>query len=150
MPGTETALVRDILRLLALHGIPAWRQNTGGMANPAGRYVAFGNPGAPDISGIIPDFGRALYIEVKRPGNRPTAEQWAFLLHAQRAGAFAFWTDSVEYVIRAIPYMKQGHWIETDHDYAQHFSDLRWTARDLQPPASAAKPRRKNATQRRR
>jgi hypothetical protein len=51
------------------------------------------NIGQPDISGCIS--GRAVVIEVKRPGESPTENQRAHLRKWENAGALAFWTDSV-------------------------------------------------------
>lgn len=51
------------------------------------------NIGQPDISACIS--GRAVVIEVKRPGESPTENQRAHLRKWERAGALAFWTDSV-------------------------------------------------------
>jgi hypothetical protein len=49
--------------------------------------------GNPDIVGCIGS--RAVVIEVKRPGESPTENQRAHLRKWGRAGALAFWTDSV-------------------------------------------------------
>tara|TARA_Y100000034_G_C6615687_1_gene268251 strand:+ start:173 stop:478 length:306 start_codon:yes stop_codon:yes gene_type:complete len=56
----------------------------------------YGTSGISDIVGVKD--GRALYIEVKRQGQRPTELQMNFLEEKENHGAMAFWTDSVEKV----------------------------------------------------
>lgn len=56
------------------------RTNVGAAYTRSGRLIRFGRAGRPDITGIYlrPDgVGQALYIEVKRPGERiqPDSEQ---------------------------------------------------------------------------
>ena len=51
--------------------------------------------GFPDLMGVIPG-GRALFIEVKAPGNKPTELQLRHLEAFRAKGAMAFWADSVE------------------------------------------------------
>ena len=53
-------------------------------------------PGFPDLLGVIPGSGRACFIEVKRPGNKPTPAQFAFLETVRAKGAISFWADSVD------------------------------------------------------
>lgn len=52
-------------------------------------------PGFPDLLGVIPGSGRACFIECKRPGNKPTEAQAAFLAIVKAKGAIAYWADSV-------------------------------------------------------
>lgn len=52
--------------------------------------------GFPDLVGCFPPSGRAVYIEVKAPGNKPTELQTRFLEVLRSKGAIAFWADSVE------------------------------------------------------
>lgn len=53
-------------------------------------------PGFPDLLGVIPGSGRACFVECKRPGNKPTKAQTAFLAIVKAKGAVAYWADSVE------------------------------------------------------
>jgi hypothetical protein len=55
-----------------------------------GSVYSMGNP---DIVGCVG--ARAVVIEVKRPGESPTENQRAHLRKWEKAGALAFWTDSV-------------------------------------------------------
>ena len=52
-------------------------------------------PGFPDIHGML-SAGRAFYIEVKRPGNKATAEQADFIAKVQSGGGIAGVCYSVE------------------------------------------------------
>lgn len=53
--------------------------------------------GVSDILGVLPN-GRALAIEVKRPGGKPTEAQQLFLHEVNRAGGLAFTASSVDEV----------------------------------------------------
>ncbi len=101
---TETALVRQCLDYLAFRGIMAWRQNSGAMVGEykgKRRFVRFaGVKGLSDIAGVLPD-GRALYIEVKRPGKSPTVEQTNFLDRVKKLGGVALWVIDVKQLMEA-------------------------------------------------
>jgi len=100
-------LERDIqkacLMLLRVHPKVAavWRQNSGTFTeqNQDGsmRYIsAHTMPGLPDIMGFLKG-GRMFAFEVKRPGNRATPLQQAFIDRANAAGALAaVVTDAAE------------------------------------------------------
>ena len=65
-------------------------------------YVRFNTiRGFPDIHGCLKG-GRALYVEVKRPGRKPTEDQADFLEQATKAGALAFVACSIDDVITAL------------------------------------------------
>lgn len=61
----EGLVVKACLDLLAMRGVKAWRQNTGGVYDKTGRFVRFGVVGAADITGIMPISGRRLEVECK-------------------------------------------------------------------------------------
>jgi hypothetical protein len=95
----ESDILSGILRALRIHPAVAHfeRQNTGAFSVVEGkskRFVRFGSPGRPDITGHLKG-GRALYIEVKRPSGRVTPEQKDFIARATRDGALAFVARSV-------------------------------------------------------
>lgn len=104
----EAEVQRAILDTLRFLGVDCWRANTGAVAaehKGRSRFVRFGVKGQSDILGILPGSGRFLAIEVKRPGNRPTADQVAFLMRVNDAGGIAFWATSartVEHAIKAL------------------------------------------------
>ena len=56
--------------------------------------------GFSDLLGAIPPHGRAIFLEVKRPGRKPTAAQRAFLEARRAEGAVAFCADSVDSALR--------------------------------------------------
>lgn len=56
-------------------------------------------PGFPDLLGRS-KAGRWVAIEVKRPGEKPRADQVAFLDLFRGQGAIAFWASSVESALR--------------------------------------------------
>lgn len=72
----EGALLRTILDGLAAHRIPRWRIGVGAF-KVGERYVKMGDAGLPDIVALVPGAG-VLFIEVKSPAGRLTAEQRAF------------------------------------------------------------------------
>lgn len=55
--------------------------------------------GFPDLLGVTGE-GRAVFIEVKRPGERPRKNQQEFLARLRATNAIAFWADSVESALR--------------------------------------------------
>ena len=65
-----------------------------GMAAHQGGYSTI-PAGFPDLVGVVPPQGRAIYIEVKAPGNQPTELQTRYLELLRGKGALAFWADSV-------------------------------------------------------
>jgi hypothetical protein len=102
----EKEVQRDILDWLEKAGVWAWRSNRGAFGathNGKRRFVTFGVCGQSDISGILPESGRALFIVVKRPGAPgPTPEQQWFIDTANRNGALAFVARSVAEVEAAL------------------------------------------------
>src|SRR6185312_13468718 len=75
--ASEREVQRAVVAAFALWGIDAERQNTGGMLNPKGRYVAFGEPGNSDLHGELPahfapNNGKRWMCEVKREGFDPS------------------------------------------------------------------------------
>jgi hypothetical protein len=73
---TETEIKQAILQYLAARRIYAWSVNVGAawMPGKGGKMqlVRFNKKGQPDIAGVVKALGgKALYIEVKRPGENP-------------------------------------------------------------------------------
>ena len=52
--------------------------------------------GFPDLLGVVPGSGRAVFIEVKAAGCKPTELQLRMLALLKAKGAVAFWADSVD------------------------------------------------------
>ena len=76
-----------------------YRRNTGAMSgtyNGKKRFVRFSEPGQADLWGVQPKTARHCEIEIKRPGQKPTEAQYAWLFSCEALGAIAFWADSIE------------------------------------------------------
>ena len=83
------------------HNVALVHVDSGGASFRQGQAVHQGGhsatpAGFPDLVGVIPPTGRALYIEVKAPGGKPTELQIRMLELLRGKGAIAFWADSVE------------------------------------------------------
>lgn len=98
---SETALVKACLQLLALRGIPSWRNNSGALA-VGKRFVRFGHPGSSDILGILAPGGRLLAVECKTATGRLSPAQRAFLDNVTRAGGLALVVRDVAQLDRAL------------------------------------------------
>ena len=98
----ETDIVRACLTYLrVVRRWPAWRNQTGAL-RAGKRFIRFGEVGSADILGLLPPTGKLLAIECKRPGNRPTAAQAAWLDMVGRAGAVALVVDSIDSLARQL------------------------------------------------
>jgi hypothetical protein len=101
----ESDILRSCLDLLRLRGVFAWRVNSGAVAgeyNGRRRFVRFhGAPGCADIIGILPG-GRFLAVECKRPGNKPTPQQTAFLEAVRQQGGLALVVSDVRDLAAAL------------------------------------------------
>ena len=104
----EKEVQTDVLKWLNECGfIWAWRRNVGAMPMPqrggSPRWVSFGQKGMSDVEGVIiltlpgDDYPLAVHleVEVKRPGQKPTPHQMAWLAAHATAGSVAVWADSV-------------------------------------------------------
>lgn len=97
----EKDIQKAILQALKLHPMVAFvgRFNSGVAVNTDGnvsRYTRFNTvAGFPDIHGMLQG-GTAFYIEVKRPGGKPSDEQRDFLALIKRNGGRGGIAYSVE------------------------------------------------------
>ena len=99
---TEHEIQNAILRYLSTRDdLRAWRQNTG-VAEIDGRRVAFGVPGAADISGVLAG-GRRLEIECKSAVGRQSNRQKAYEKMINRFGGLYVLARSVDDVRGALP-----------------------------------------------
>lgn len=99
----EQDVLRAIQDFLNYRGFRVRRRNVGGaFAMRLGReqFVRFSEPGAADLTGWEVGSGRAIEVEVKRPGARTHAKrqllQQQWLDSAKRDGVIAFRASSVE------------------------------------------------------
>lgn len=103
---SEQDLVRACLQYLELKGIPAWRQNQGGMLASYGgkkRFIRFaGIQGISDIIGLLPPAGRLIAVECKVGRNKPSEHQEAFLSQIKAAGGLAVVCYELDDLIKAL------------------------------------------------
>lgn len=64
--------------------------------------------GEPDVDGCLR--GRALKVEVKVPGERPTPLQMSVLRRWERAGALAGWVASVDELDELLAHLDEPGW----------------------------------------
>jgi hypothetical protein len=93
--ATESSILAAVRQYLVLRGIFHWRANQGAIPCEGGYRRFNGMRGVSDLLGVLPG-GRLLAIEVKRPGERPTPEQRAFLDTVTQLGGMAILVCSVE------------------------------------------------------
>lgn len=110
----EAEIMRRIQLAATAHGARLLRNNVGQAQTADGRVIRFGlaNPGGSDLIGWQPltitrehmgmSFARFIACEVKRPGGKPTAEQFAFLDAIRRAGGLAIVAHSEQELIQAL------------------------------------------------
>lgn len=89
----EATIENDILQYLQYRGIFCWRTHTG-------RYPP-ATPGMPDIVGVWK--GQMIAVEVKRPGQKPTKVQTAFIDKLKTSGALVIVASSVGDVQAGLP-----------------------------------------------
>lgn len=98
----ETALQNEIIGALCRNGCVARNHTVGNFYTSYGGRVAVGVHGESDIMGHRIADGRAFYIEVKLPGEKPRQDQQKFLDAMQRAGALAGCAHSVEEALEIV------------------------------------------------
>ena len=105
-PERESKIQRSIIVRLEHLGIMLWRRNVGAMQDEE-RFIRFGSPGQSDLWGIDSN-AKHWEIEVKRPGNRPTPKQLAWLKMMSSRGCVAFWADSANIAERVAESILRG------------------------------------------
>jgi hypothetical protein len=113
-PIRERDILSACLDALKMLGVEAERQNCGGFHDAKGHRVYFGK-GKLDIAAQLPD-GRKLEIEVKRPGKKPTEEQWRRIRQINRDNGCAFWVNDSAQVMHAVGRLLEGWWVEIEDD----------------------------------
>lgn len=99
----ETALQNRIIAELNRRGHFAQNHTVGTFLAPGdGRRVKIGNHGEADIWGFRKGDAKALFLEVKNPGEFPRKDQYAFLAAMKSMGAIAGWCTSVEEAIKIV------------------------------------------------
>lgn len=98
----EHNLQNQIIAALCAHGCVARNHTVGNFYTPYGGRVAVGTHGESDIMGHRLSDGKAIYIEVKMPGEHPREDQRKFLDAMRRTGAIAGCAHSVEEALELV------------------------------------------------
>ena len=98
----ETKLQNEIIAALCQNGCVARNHTVGQFYTKYGAIVNIGNHGEADIFGHRISDGKALYIEVKLPGESPRQDQARFLMAMRMAGAMAGCAHSVEEALEIV------------------------------------------------
>lgn len=96
MRKEETVLQNQIISALCLNGCVARNHTVGNFYTQYGGRVQVGTAGESDVMGHRISDGKALYIEVKLPGEHPRPDQQKFLDAMARAGAITGCAHSIE------------------------------------------------------
>ena len=94
--NAETILQNEIIVALCKNGCVARNHTVGQFYTKYGSIVNIGHHGEADIFGHRISDGKALYIEVKLPGEKPRDDQQKFLNAMRKTGAIAGCAHSVE------------------------------------------------------
>ncbi len=92
----ETILQNQIIAALCKNGCVAWNHTVGQFYTKYGTLINIGHHGEADIWGHRISDGKALYIEVKLPGEKPRPDQEKFLTAMRKTGAIAGCAHSIE------------------------------------------------------
>lgn len=98
----ETALQNQIIAALCMNGCVARNHTVGQFYTKYGAIVNIGQHGESDIFGHRIRDGKAIYIEVKLPGEKPRGDQERFLMAMRAAGAIAGCAHSVEEALNIV------------------------------------------------
>ena len=98
----ETKLQNRIIVALCDRGCYAVNHTVGDFYTKYGGRVSVGVPGEADIWGVRPPEGKAFFIEVKMPGEKPRQNQIDFLEAMKKSGAIAGWCTSVEDALKIV------------------------------------------------
>lgn len=96
----ETELQNKIIVALCEHGCVVRNHTVGQFYTKYGGIVNIGKHGEADIFGHRISDGKALYIEVKLPGEHPRPDQTRFLEAMRRTGAITGCAHSVEEALK--------------------------------------------------
>lgn len=100
---TEEHRIQNEIRLALTDTCVMFRVNVGAFRTADGRFITSGVPkGFPDLFGFRKSDGKAVFIEVKTPTGRPSAEQKKFLESMQKYGVIAGICRSKEDAINLI------------------------------------------------
>ena len=98
----ETTLQNKIIAALCMNGCVARNHTVGQFYTKYGAVVNIGHNGESDIFGHRTSDGKAIYIEVKLPGEKPRQDQLDFIEAMKNTGAIAGWCTSIEGALEII------------------------------------------------
>ena len=98
----ETILQNQIIVALCKNGCVARNHTVGQFYTKYGGIVNVGHHGESDITGHRRSDGKAIYIEVKLPGENPRPDQEKFLQAMANTGAIAGVAHSVEEALEIV------------------------------------------------
>lgn len=98
----ETVLQNQIIVALCQNGCVARNHTVGQFYTKYGAIVNIGNHGEADIWGHRMSDGKALYIEVKLPGEEPREDQQKFIDAMRKTGAIAGCAHSIEEALKIV------------------------------------------------
>lgn len=98
----ETILQNQIIVALCKNGCVARNHTVGQFFTKYGSIVNIGHHGESDIMGHRISDGRAIYIEVKLPGEHPRDDQQKFLQAMANTGAIAGVAHSIEEALEIV------------------------------------------------
>lgn len=101
---SANALTQHTLRVLAMKGYFAWRNNNGAVYDPTKKVFRANNAlkGVPDILGYRKTDARFLSIEIKAGKDKLSKEQADFLMGVTDAGGIAYIVRSIEDIEKLI------------------------------------------------
>lgn len=129
---TEMQLLGQAVEAARMFGVVLERSNTGAFPGNSGRLVRCGVKGDPDLRGTLPT-GRAVRVELKRPGFDPAKLRGAKLEHFRgqlsrmaelnARGEACWWASDVADVVRGLEILRDypHATIEFDPDMHNHF-----------------------------
>lgn len=98
----ETILQNEIIVALCKNGCVARNHTVGQFYTKYGGIVNIGHHGESDVTGHRMSDGRAIYIEVKLPGEHPRPDQKKFLEAMRKTGAISGCAHSVEEALEIV------------------------------------------------
>jgi len=98
----ETILQNQIIVALCQNGCVARNHTVGQFYTKYGAIVNIGHHGESDVMGHRISDGRAIYIEVKMPGEKPRDDQEKFLKAMSKTGAITGVAHSVEEALEIV------------------------------------------------
>ena len=98
----ETALHNKIIVALCERGCFAVNHTVGEFFTMYGGRVTIGKEGEADVWGHRPTDGKAFYIEVKLPGEKPRKNQIDFIQAMRETGATAGWATSIPEALQIV------------------------------------------------